>query len=237
MDLGHIIYIGNDRDSYLNAFEDETKSFIEVQNVSLTIWDDKMIQELMKNNFDSYVLNAYNTVQTYPYKADLARLCILYVHGGWHSDIGIRFIKKIVADKEIIVFNDNALKRTFDYENIIQNAVIYSIPKQAEILECIDRLSNIYNNKEYGKDAAYIGGTAQMGKVFKQQSDRIGIGEFGDSFTNLEDLLSGKTILQYLYNDVHVADFKNYKKKELIPLIEPEKMLWGMAWKNRKVYK
>ena len=232
-----MIYIGNDRDSYLNAFQEETKSFIEVQEVSLTIWNDQMIQELMKNNFDSYVLNAYNTVQTYPYKADLARLCILYVHGGWHSDIGIRFIKKIVPDKEIIVFNDNALKRNFDYENIIQNAVIYSIPGQIEILECIDRLSNIYNNKEYGKDAAYIGGTAQMGKVFKEQNDRIWIGEFGDSFTNLEDLLSGKTILEYFYNNVHVANFKNYKKKKLIPLIEPGKMLWGMAWVNRKVYK
>lgn len=236
MNLGHMIYLGNAKDSYLAPYAEEMASFINVQNVNLTIWDDQMIQELISDNFDKVILDGYNSVKPYAYKADLARLCILYVLGGWYSDIGIRFLEKIVPDKDIIVFKDMAMESIFDYNNIIQNAVIYSTPQQPAILECIARLADIYVNKVYGDDPAYIGGTVQMGKVFRYPDAVVGIGKAGENFTTLKDLTSGKTILEYIYDGVHVADFKDFNKKALIPLTEPEKMLWGLAWDKRLVY-
>lgn len=236
MNLGHMIYLGNIKDAYLSPYAEEIASFINVQNVNLTIWDDQMIQNLIKDNFDERVLDAYKSVKPYAYKADLARLCILYVLGGWHSDIGIRFLEKIIPDKNIIVFKDMAMGATFDYSNIIQNSIIYSVPKQPAILECIVRLSDIYVNKIYGNDPAYIGGTVQMGEVFRYPDAFIGIGKAGENFTTLKDLMSGKTILEYFYDGVHVADFKDFNKKALIPITEPDKMLWGLAWDKRLVY-
>ena len=236
MNLGHMIYLGNAKDAYLAPYAEEIASFINVQNVNLTIWDEQMIQELISDNFDNIVLDAYNSVKPYAYKADLARLCILYVLGGWYSDIGIRFLEKIVPDKDIIVFKDMALESIFNYNNIIQNAVIYSVPQHPAVLECIVRLSDIYANKIYGDDPAYIGGTVQMGKVFRYPDAFIGIGKAGENFTNMKDLMSGKTILEYDYDGVHVADFKDFNKKALIPVTEPDKMLWGLAWDKRLVY-
>lgn len=236
MNLGHLIYLGNLRDVYLDTYSEEMSVFSSTQDVGICIWDDRMIKDLIKANFGPSILSAYNAVKPYAYKADLARLCILYVHGGLYSDLGIRFLNKIPLDKDIIVFNDNALKKVFGYRGIIQNAIIYSTPKQPEILECILSLSEIYNNREYGADPAFIGGTVQMGKVFTQPTDRIGIGEMGNSFTNIDDLKSGKTTLEYFYNGVHVANFKDLKKRSDIPSTDPARSSWGYAWDNRLVY-
>ncbi len=236
MNLGHLIYLGNLRDVYLDTYSEEISVFSSTQDVEVCIWDDRMIKDLIKANFGPSILSAYNAVKPYAYKADLARLCILYVHGGIYSDLGIRFLNKIPLDKDIIVFNDNALKRIFGHKYVIQNAIIYSIPRQPEILECILSLSDIYNNRDYGSDPAYIGGTVQMGKVFRKPTERIGIGEMGNSFTTKDDLESGKTTLEYIYDEVHVADFKDLKKRSEIPSNEPERSSWGYAWGNKLVY-
>jgi len=236
MNLGHLIYLGNLRDVYLNAYSEEIEAFSSTQGVDICIWDDRMIKNLIRDNFGLSVLSAYNAVKPYAYKADLARLCILYVQGGFYSDLGIRFLNKIELDKDIIVFNDNALKKVFGYRDIIQNAIIYSAPKQPEILECILRLSEIYNGREYGPDPAYIGGTVQMGRVFTRSTHRIGIGEMGNSFTTIEDLKAGETNLEYIYNGVHVANFKDMKKRSEIASSDPARSSWGYAWDNRLVY-
>jgi hypothetical protein len=236
MNLGHLIYLGTMRDTYLDTYSDEIEAFASTQGVDVRIWDDRMIKDLISSNFGPSVLSAYNAVKPYAYKADLARLCILYVHGGLYSDLGIRFLNKITLNKDIIVFNDNALKKIFGHRHVIQNAIIYSIPKQSEILECILSLSEIYNNREYGSDPASIGGTVQMGKVFRIPTSRVGIGEMGKSFTTKEDLDSGQTTLEYIYNGVHVANFKDLKKRSTIKSNDLGKSSWGYAWGNRLVY-
>lgn len=236
MNPGHIIYLGRLKDLYLSTYSQETESFVSVQQVDLTIWDDQMIRSLIKENFEEHILYAYEIVRPYAFQADLARLCILYVHGGWYSDIGISFLEKITPDKDIIVFNDNGLKKIFGYENVIQNSIIFSKPRQPEILEAIENIAEMFGNKEYGELPADPGGTVQMGKVFKQSTDRIGIGEMGEEFTTLEDLESGKIVLSYVYNDIHFANFKDFSKKANIPNIEPDRMSWGQAWEHKNVY-
>ena len=236
MNLGHLIYLGTMRDVYLDTYSDEIEAFASTQDVDVRIWDDRMIRDLITSNFGPSVLTAYNAVKPYAYKADLARLCILYVHGGIYSDLGIRFIDKIALGKDIVVFRDNALKKIFKYKSIIQNAVIYSLPRQPEILECIINLSNIYNAREYGKDPAYIGGTVQMGRVFTVATERVGIGEMGSSFTTIDDLKSGKTTLEYHYDGAHVANFKDFSKRPDTSSSDLGRTSWSYAWDNRIVY-
>ena len=52
------------------------------------LYGDRDIQALMNEHFDSRVSAAYNKLIPYAYKSDLARLCIVYVVGGWYFDIG-----------------------------------------------------------------------------------------------------------------------------------------------------
>ncbi len=53
------------------------------------VYNDNDIQALISQHFDRRVSAAYNKLIPYSYKSDLARLCIVYVMGGWYFDIGL----------------------------------------------------------------------------------------------------------------------------------------------------
>ena len=56
------------------------------------LFDNNDCREFIKDNFDSEVLNAYDTLIPGAYKADLWRLCVLYIHGGIYMDIKLNCI-------------------------------------------------------------------------------------------------------------------------------------------------
>ena len=50
-------------------------------------WDDKARRKLIEDNFDDYTLSAYDKLHIGAMKADLFRICVLYIHGGLYMDI------------------------------------------------------------------------------------------------------------------------------------------------------
>ena len=50
-------------------------------------WDDKARRKLIEDNFDDYTLSAYDKLSVGAMKADLFRICVLYIHGGLYMDI------------------------------------------------------------------------------------------------------------------------------------------------------
>jgi hypothetical protein len=54
-----------------------------------TMFDDTDARNFIKNNYNPYVLQAYDTLIPGPYKADLFRYCYLYKHGGVYIDMKI----------------------------------------------------------------------------------------------------------------------------------------------------
>jgi hypothetical protein len=73
------------------------------------LFDDADCREFIKNNYESNVLEAYDSLIPGAYKADLWRYCILYKNGGIYLDIkfvpvnGFKFISCI--DKEYFVLD------------------------------------------------------------------------------------------------------------------------------------
>ena len=66
------------------------------------LYDDDDCYEFIKNNFDSNVLYAYVSLIPGAYKADLWRLCILYINGGIYLDMKFKCVNnfKLVAFTE-----------------------------------------------------------------------------------------------------------------------------------------
>jgi len=46
-------------------------------------------EEFLKNNFNGYIVNLFKVIHIGMYKADLWRLCKLYIHGGVYSDVDL----------------------------------------------------------------------------------------------------------------------------------------------------
>lgn len=237
MTNGHIVYIGNHKDLYLDTYQKETQSFIETQGIDLKIWDDTSISLLLKNNFDPKVLDAYKSMVPYALKADLARLCILYEFGGIYSDLGINFIKPIAKDGfDLVFFRDTPVEKVHGIDFAIQISVMFAKPKNDLLLQAISDISDLYLAKEYGDSPLHIGAGNVLGKlVLANTENNIYIGNFGSNFTTVQDCLSDNVILMYEQNGV-VAHFKSFIKNESLKQIDQPKTNYVYAWINHKLY-
>ncbi len=88
------------------------------------------IRAFIKDKFDAGVLTAYDTLQPYAYKADLARLCYLYEFGGLYIDlcIFVESLPDLKSADRIAMFQDNYSELPWG----VQNGFIVSVPQRAE---------------------------------------------------------------------------------------------------------
>ena len=90
--------------SYDNIISYEVKNKINhvkevYHDFEYTLWTDKKIKNFLIQYFDQEVLDAYNTLVPFAFKADLARFCILYIYGGIYLDLGIYVKQPFVFEK------------------------------------------------------------------------------------------------------------------------------------------
>lgn len=100
--------------------------------------------EFLKNNFNDYIVNLFKVIQVGMYKADLWRLCKLYIHGGVYADVDlVPYINIDSLDKEVSFYSCIS-----DIDNSIFQAFIvnFSKPKNPLILHFI--LSYLLNNPQ-----------------------------------------------------------------------------------------
>jgi hypothetical protein len=103
--------------------------------------DDECVN-FLKNNFNDYIVNLFKVIKEGMYKADLWRLCKLYIHGGVYADVDlVPYINIDSLDKEVSFYSCIS-----DINNSIFQAFIvnFSKPKNPLILHFI--LSYLLNN-------------------------------------------------------------------------------------------
>ena len=59
---------------------------------NVQLFDDNDCRKFIQNNFPEDILTAFDTLKPGAYKADLWRLCILYINGGIYIDIKLNCI-------------------------------------------------------------------------------------------------------------------------------------------------
>jgi mannosyltransferase OCH1-like enzyme len=95
-------------------------------NYEYKYWNDEECYQVIKENFNSSVVDAYNMLYAGAYKSDIFRLCILYLYGGIWTDISS--VCEVSLDN--IIHNENLIivKDTKDtqqtYGNIYQAFII-----------------------------------------------------------------------------------------------------------------
>ncbi|WP_231136124.1 glycosyltransferase family 32 protein [Gluconobacter thailandicus] len=129
------------------------------------LWNNESIEEFIKANFDLSVYETYKSITAFAYKADLARYCILYIMGGMYIDLGIRMMNpwEIPEKKGFSTFKE--LCFTAESWTIMQNGLIWSLPKRRELEICIDWIVNNYKNKFYGKTPLCPTGPVMYGRA------------------------------------------------------------------------
>ena len=125
-------------------------------------FDENDCIEFIKTNFETDVLDAYNTLVPCAYKADLWRLCILYINGGIYMDVKYKCVNnfKLIAltEKEYFV-RDRP-------EHMTYNALIVSNKKNHILLKCINKIVENTKTKFYGSSCLSPTGPGLLGSFF-----------------------------------------------------------------------
>jgi len=132
------------------------------------LYEDNECLEFIKNNFDQSVFDAYNSLNSKTYKADLWRYCILYINGCIYLDVSLqpvnfKFIDFI--DQEYFV-SDTALKCGNNFYLPIYNGLIIVRPKNEILLNCINNIVFNVKNKQYFDNPWAPTGPVLLGKFF-----------------------------------------------------------------------
>ena len=109
------------------------------------------IEKFLVQYFDRGVLDLFRGLAPYAYKSDLARYCLLYVHGGWYVDLTLKMLTSVYVANHIdmIVFADRGCM-SMCQPWAIQNGLLYSKPGNPIFLRVIERIAAYRSQQYYG---------------------------------------------------------------------------------------
>ena len=142
---------------------------------NIQIFDCEERREFIKNHFTEDILKAYDNLIPGAYKADLWRLCILYIKGGIYIDIKYKCINnfKFIAlteEEHFCLDRDGFFadgQPFWKQGNIgLYNAIIVSKPGNQILLNTINRISENVKNKDYSINNLYPTGPGLLGEEY-----------------------------------------------------------------------
>ena len=145
------------------------------------------LENFISSNFPTDVLDAYDKLTPYAYKADLAKYCILLKYGGLYADLATRLMQPLdIADnKKILCFRDAVGKGLGLWT--VSTGLIFCHPNMSVFKTAIDMIINNCKESSYGPNSLHPTGPALFGRALAivNQEEQIDVGEFksltGDS--------------------------------------------------------
>jgi len=142
-----------------------------------TLWNEDMIIDLIKSNFDSNILDAFTSVKPLAFKADLARYCILYVYGGWYFDLFVDLenheaLKNFEKDIEAILFREIPVPPFGSVYSVVNTLFWFKNASHPILANLINSVASNINTKNYGQHPFDVTGPMVFGReIAKYQFD------------------------------------------------------------------
>jgi len=202
-----------------------------IQNTNLDMnvrfYDMNECREFLATHFPPAILNAYDTLKPIAYKADLWRLCILYMYGGIYLDIKLRPVDYFtfsslltreywVSDGEFRDHNNNTL-------NSIYNALIVSKANNPALLKAILTIVFHVSRRYSGYTPYDITGPQMLSYIYKTATKKepLYLSHVGPKSN--ERVLFGTNVILDIY--------KEYREE-----VPPNANYYREMWKARTVY-
>jgi len=133
----------------------------------VTLSDDTDCRDFLRNHFPAEVVQAFDALKPGAYKADLWRLCILYVYGGIYMDIKLQNQVPLTSllDREYFVY-DGVFMKDKQYRSIY-NGLIVSRPNNPILLKGIVQILLNVSKSYYGETPYDITGPHMLGSLYE----------------------------------------------------------------------
>lgn len=203
-------------------------------NFEIYVFDDDECLYFIRKYFDKDIVDAFLYLKPGAYKADLFRLCVLYIHGGIYIDIKYRCINGFrfdyVLEKEYLVLD---LPCVYWKENTngIYNGFMVSKPRNSFLFECIQTIVMNVKNNYYGDTSLFPTGPGLLATIyFKDCSTETKciekMGEFQCAFhLNLVNIIMQNTVILEIY-----PEYRTEQKEHCF------NSNYNELWKNNDIY-
>ena len=207
----------------------ERVELLKSQNPRFThhLYDDNDSREFIKKYFKPDVLHAYDTLIPGAYKADLFRLCILFIKGGIYMDIKLACVNGFSL-MELVENNHFVLERP-SHCNGIYNALIVSKQGNIFLYKCIRQIVKNVKNRFYGNNALSPTGPGLLYNVLTFQNQKTNVDmqhlDPQGGYIIYKNILVISTEYPE-YNDERKNTYNNLNTKR-----------YDALWHERKIYK
>lgn len=197
------------------------------------LYDDTDCRNFIKDNFDSSILHAFDTLIPGAYKADLWRYCILYKKGGIYLDIkyqcenGFSF-RQLEKNKEYFVLDRPGFWK--QNKHGIYNAFMVCKPGNKTLLNCIYKITENVYRRFYDFNQLYPTGPGLLGELYFHKIDTISqLKDFvmNYKYTNKNDLILYKT-------NIILKNYDEYRKEQNVNQTNKH---YHTLWHERNIYK
>lgn len=160
--LFHQIAFSNLPNSFrLNKFSLRIENQVGKQNYRL--WDLTSTRDFLTKHYDSSVLDAFEILEPFAFKSDLARYCIINHFGGFYGDLSVNSLSLVsTKDLDMILFRDGNSDRT-SWKVI--NGFFYSKPNNPILEHAIQQIVENVRHKYYGHDPHFPTGPSVLGRA------------------------------------------------------------------------
>jgi len=199
---------------------------LKIQNPCFShhLYDDNDCREFIKNHFKPDVLFAYDHLIPGAYKADLWRLCILFINGGIYMDIKLTCINgfKLIELTEKNHFVEDRPP------NCIFNSLIASERGNIFLFKAIRKIVENVKNKYYGDNPLSPTGPELLYKVMMNNKFKINI-----------DMFHYKHGGYIIYKNTFVVstEYNEYNNEKNDQYNKINTKRYDILWNERKVYK
>ena len=204
----------------------ERVELIKAQNPRFThhLYDDNDCREFIQTHFKEDVLDAYDRLIPGAYKADLWRLCVLFINGGIYMDIkfccvnGFKLIE--LTESEHFV-KDRP-------HNSIYNALMVCKKGNIFLYKSIRQIVENVKNKYYGETPLSPTGPKMLGAVMI--NNKLGV--------NL-DMIHYDGGGYIIYKNVFVisTEYPQYNDERNVQNNKINKKRYDKMWEERNIYK
>jgi len=189
-------------------------------------FDDDACYNYIKDNYDEYVLDAYNKLKPTAYKADLFRVCVLYKIGGCYFDS--KQINRVPL-REIINYDLDLILCLDAGPKALYNAFMICSPYNLTIKKVIDAIILNIENKYYGTCPLCPTGPCLLYKIDPTHKTSI-INRFNYAIYSYHKIRHKGNIYSKKINKIIInTSYRGYYKKD-------NKSYYSNLWFNKDIY-
>jgi mannosyltransferase OCH1-like enzyme len=186
------------------------------------LYDDDENRDFIKDNFNEEILEAYDTLIPGAYKADLWRLCMLFINGGFYIDIKLNCINNF----KLIELSEKCHFVKDRPANTIYNAFIVCEKGNNLVKKGIRKIVENVNNEYRGSCSLSPTGPKMLGEIMNINNTNI-------------DMCFFKYGGYIIYKDTFVisTEYPEYDQDRKIMNKKINKDHYSVMWYKNNIYK